>query len=183
MAETTCMCSINHPIYSWCFNTWSAFKQGFFNMPHTLCQGNSMESQLNTYTKNLFFHTSSYPCRRIKIHITSTYHTCIYLLKAAFLCHFLQKAASTWWLFLAFEFKRQGFWGIGPWFGGLGGLLLLEPFLVVLPVSWLWNCGLCYWFGREFSLSLYRGTPGGRSDSGWLRSGNFHFVLRCPWQW
>ena len=34
------MCSIKHPIYSWCFNTWTAFKQGFFNMPHTLRQGN-----------------------------------------------------------------------------------------------------------------------------------------------
>lgn len=67
--------------------------------------------------------------------------------------------AITRLLFLVFEFKRQWFWGVAPWFGGLGRLMVLEEFLVVVTVTWFWDSHLCYRSWWKLSLSLHWGAP------------------------
>lgn len=89
--------------------------------------------------------------------------------------------AITWLLFLVFEFKRQWLWRVAPWFGGLGRLVVLEEFLVVVTVTRFRDGHLCYRSWGKLSLSLHWGAPWGRADRGRFLLRYFHSVLGCSW--
>lgn len=89
--------------------------------------------------------------------------------------------AITWLLFLVFEFKRQWLWRVAPWFGGLGRLVVLEEFLVVVTVTRFRDGHLCYRSWGKLSLSLHWGAPWGRADRGRFRPRYFPSVLGCSW--